>query len=149
MRNRSYNEMAMLQTFEERFEYLKLSGQAGAITFGYDRYLNQNLYRSEEWHQTRYKVIVRDNGCDLGVSGHEIEDIDCLNKRVWSAKIIVHHINPLTVDDILSHSEKLFDMNNLITVTIQTHNAIHYGDSNYLIRQTITERRPNDTCPWK
>lgn len=134
---RSYSEMRQLKTFEERFEYLKLNGRVGQDTFGYDRYLNQMLYKLPEWKSTKNKVILRDNGCDLGIEGREIH-----------GPVLVHHINPITVEDIKERSPKLFDLDNLISTMLSTHNAIHYGDSNLLARDPI-ERTANDTCPWK
>ena len=134
---RSYSEMRQLKTFEERFEYLKLNGRVGQDTFGYDRYLNQMLYKLPEWKSTKNKVILRDNGCDLGIEGREIH-----------GPVLVHHINPITVEDIKERSPKLFDLDNLISTMLSTHNAIHYGDGSLLARDPI-ERTVNDTCPWK
>lgn len=135
---RTYSELIKLPTFEERYQYLRLSGVVGQETFGYDRYINQLLYqRSQRWRAVRDRVIVRDNGCDLGVEGHEI-----------SGTIIVHHMNPITVEDIMRESEFVYDMEYLITTIHNTHNAIHYGDESLLIRAPI-ERRRNDTCPWR
>lgn len=138
MNNRCYSELITLPTFKERFEYLKLGGRVGRETFGYDRYINQQLYqRNSKWRSARDKVIIRDNGCDLGVEGHEIY-----------GKIIVHHMNPITMDDIIKERDWIFDPEFLICTIHNTHNAIHYGDENLLI-VAPTERRPNDTCPWK
>lgn len=134
---KSYDELITFDTFEERFEYLKLSGIVGNETFGYDRYLNQILYGLTEWKRCRDKVIVRDNGCDLGVEGFEIFD-----------KIIIHHINPISITDVINRNPKIFDMDNLICTTLNTHNAIHYGNSDNLYSAPII-RRKNDTCPWK
>ena len=135
---RSYSELSKLKTFEERFNYLKLDGIVGQDKFGFDRYMNQWLYHnSKEWKATRRNVIVRDNGCDLGVEGYEIHD-----------RIIVHHINPITIEDLLNHNPIIFDLDNLICVTHNTHNAIHYGDKKLLVRAPV-ERSKNDTCPWK
>lgn len=134
---RSYEEMLTLQTFEQRFNYLNLHGKVGRDTFGFDRYLNQLLYHSKEWRDFRRQIILRDNGCDLGIEGHEIQ-----------SKAIIHHINPITVDDVINHSEKVFDPSNVITTSHRTHNAIHYGDSNQ-IEKDFVERKPNDTCPWR
>ena len=135
---RTYSELLTLPTFEERFEYLKLGGRVGYETFGYDRYLNQILYNSYEWkYNTRRKIILRDNGCDLGCDGFEI-----------FGKILVHHINPITVDDVLNRRPIVFDPENLISTTHNTHNAIHYGDVDLLTIGPI-ERTKNDTCPWK
>lgn len=139
MNTRSYSEMRQLKTFEERFEYLKLDGRVGKDTFGYDRYLREMLHKLPEWRTARRDAIVRDNGCDLGMPDRKIPD---------GVKVFVHHINPITVEDILNRDPKLFDPNNLITTMQLTHNAIHYGDSNLLARDPI-ERTANDTCPWK
>lgn len=135
---RTYSELITLPTFEERFEYLKLGGRVGYETFGYDRYLNQILYNSYEWkYDTRRKIILRDNGCDLACEGFEI-----------FGKILVHHINPITVEDVLNRNPIVFDPENLISTTHNTHNAIHYGDVDLLTIGPI-ERTKNDTCPWK
>lgn len=135
---KTYSELMKLKTFEERFEYLKLEGTVGEDTFGYDRYLNQIFYSTKEWKQLRNQIIIRDNGCDLGVPGHEIR----------GRKIIIHHLNPLTKDDILSRSEYLTNPEYLITTIHPTHNAIHYGDDR-LIHKDPVERSKNDTCPWR
>lgn len=137
MKIRTYTELSALPTFEERFQYLRLNGSIGEITFGFDRYVNQKFYRSAEWKQIRNYVIVRDNGCDLGVEGYEIHE-----------KILIHHMNPIVLSDIQNASDYLLNPDYLISVTLATHNAIHYGDETLLIRAP-TERRPNDTCPWK
>lgn len=134
---RTYSELITLPTFLERFEYLRLDGCVGVETFGYDRYLNQTLYRTAEWKRFRNKIIVRDNGCDLGCDGYEM-----------FGKILVHHINPITVDDVLNRNPKIFDPDNVISTCLNTHNAIHYGDESLLITEPI-ERKPNDTCLWK
>ena len=134
---KSYSTVILLPTLEERFEYLRLNGKVGAETFGYDRYLNQVLYHDPEWRRTRNDVIIRDNGCDLGVEGHEIK-----------GRILVHHINPITIEDIQLRRYCIFDLNNLICTSHDTHNAIHYGDANLLPKNPI-ERKPNDTCPWR
>lgn len=133
---RKYSELKRLETFEERFEYLKLGARVGSETFGFDRYLNQRFYKTDEWKTLRNEVIVRDLGCDLGIEGYDIQ-----------GKIYIHHMNPITQDDILNHSDFLIDPEYLITTTLDTHNAIHYGDSN-LIRSGPIERKPYDTCPW-
>lgn len=137
--SKSYSELCTLKTFAERFQYLKLSGRIGEETFGSDRYLNQAFYRSKEWLTVRRRIIIRDNACDLGVEGFNISD---------QSFLIIHHINPITVQDILDRDFKVFDPENLITVSKTTHNALHYGDDKQLIME-INERRPNDTCPWK
>lgn len=134
---KTYSELITIPTFEERFEYLKLDGQVGVETFGFNRYLNQAFYKSDEWLSIRDYVITRDNGCDLGMEGYEIY-----------GRILIHHINPITKDDIIQRSRILLDPENLITTVKRTHDAIHYGDSNLLMRAPI-ERRKNDTCPWR
>lgn len=137
MKIRTYSELKRLKSFEERFDYLKLDGSVGQTTFGFDRYLNQMLYQSKRWRQVRDKVIMRDNGCDLGIEGYEIHD-----------QIIIHHLNPISIDDILEENEDVFNLEFLISTSKRTHNAIHYGDESLLPKSPI-ERRPNDTCPWK
>lgn len=137
MRIKTYSELITFSTFEDRFEYLQLKGIVGQETFGFDRYLNQILYNSKEWKHLRNKIIVRDNGCDLALEGFEIY-----------GRILIHHINPITIDDVIKRRGIVFDPENLICVTHNTHNAIHYGDKSLLITGPI-ERRANDTCPWK
>ena len=134
---RTYSELITLPTFEERFEYLKLDGRVGEETFGFDRYLNQIFYKTPEWLNVRDYVIARDCGCDLAMEGHEIY-----------TKILVHHMNPITKDDILKRSEFLLDPEFLISTIKRTHDAIHYGDASLLINAPV-ERRKNDTCPWR
>lgn len=134
---RTYSELVRLPTFEERFRYLKLDGLVGKDTFGFDRYLNQEFYRSKEWKEVRDFVIVRDNGCDLGMDGHEIV-----------GRIYIHHMNPITVNDIVHSSDFLLNPDYLICVSHNTHNAVHYGDEDLLVTAPV-ERRKNDTCPWK
>ena len=134
---RTYSELILLPTFEERFRYLKLSGIVGEETFGLDRYLNQIFYKSEEWRRIRREVIVRDNGCDLGIWDREIHGL-----------ITVHHLNPISVDDILNRTEILLNPEYLICVSDITHKAIHYGDERLLVTAPV-ERRPNDMCPWR
>ena len=134
---RTYSELITFPTFKERFNYLKLSGLVGESTFGFDRYLNQMFYRSQRWKEIRDFVIIRDNGCDLGVEGYEIH-----------SRIVIHHMNPITIEDIRKESEFLLDPEFLICTIHNTHNAIHYGDENLLIKAPI-ERSKNDTCPWK
>lgn len=134
---RTYSELIMLPTFLDRFRYLQLGGRVGAETFGYDRYLNQILYRTAEWKRFRNEIIVRDNGCDLACDGYDIV-----------GKVLVHHINPITVEDVLNRTAKVFDPENVISTTLNTHNAIHYGDESLLVTEPI-ERKPNDTCPWR
>lgn len=134
---KTYSELITLPTYEERFNYLKLEGVVGEMTFGFDRYLNQKLYTSQEWKTVRNQVIVRDNGCDLACEGYEIY-----------GRILIHHINPITVEDVINRNPIIFDLENLITTVHNTHNAIHYGDENLLIKGPI-ERTKNDTIPWR
>ena len=141
---RRYSELILLPTFEERFEYLKLSGEVCKETFGFDRYLNQMFYHSPEWKATRDKVIVRDNGCDLGIEGYEILGFYDKDKRYHKPKIYIHHLLPITVDQVLNRDPIIFDTEYLITTTHQTHNAIHYGDEDSINKRTIV-RKPNDT----
>lgn len=138
MNGKRYSEMITMSEFDDRFRYAKLDGQVGRDTFGFDRYLNQQFYRSKEWKRLRDQIIIRDNGCDLGVPGHEI-----------SGKIYIHHLNPLSPEDITESTGKLFDPDNLVCVSAETHNAIHYGDESILEKNKIIERSPGDTCPWK
>ena len=148
--NKSYYELCTYETFEERFKYLELKGIVSEITFGSYRMLNQILYKSKEWLDVRDRVIVRDNACDLGLRGYEILDIrDIPNiNRIITPKIIVHHINPITIEDVLNRNPCVLDMNNLITTILNTHNGIHYGVNNDTIISKNTNRQPNDTCPW-
>lgn len=134
---KTYNHLISLPTFKERYEYLKLDGLVGQETFGFERYLNQRFYRSQEWKQMRDQIIVRDMGCDLGLPGYEIYD-----------KVYIHHMNPITTKDILDMTDYLLNPEFLICVSHNTHNAIHYGDQNFLLSMPV-ERKPNDTCPWK
>ena len=134
---RTYEELITLPTFEERFNYLKLSSRVSEITFGLDRYLNQQFYHSLEWRRIRDQVIARDLGCDLAMEGYEIHE-----------PILIHHMNPITAADIRHSTGFLADPDYLICVTKNTHNAIHYGDASMLITEPI-ERTPNDTSPWK
>ena len=134
---RTYSELSKLQTFEERYQYLKLNGAVGEETFGFDRFINQNFYKSPEWKAVRDFVIVRDNGCDLGIEGYEIR-----------GKIYIHHMNPILPKDIVTQSGFLLNPEYLISTTHPTHNAIHYGDESLLIKAPI-ERSKNDTCPWR
>lgn len=132
-----YSELITFKTFEERFEYLRLKGVVGNETFGFDRYFNQKFYRSSEWKRLRDQIIVRDNGCDLGIDGYEIH-----------GPIVIHHLNPILLKDIIHQSDFLLNPEFLICTTHETHNAIHYGDDNLIIKPPI-ERTSNDTCPWK
>ena len=134
---KTYSELILIPTFEERFEYLRLDGVVGEETFGFDRYLNQMFYKTKEWRTVRRQVILRDHGFDLGVEGYEIQ-----------GNIYVHHINPITKDDILQRSEFLLDPEYLISTSYNTHQAITYSDKSLLILPPI-ERQPYDTCPWK
>ena len=134
---RTYSELRTYKTFIDRYNYLKLRGSVGIETFGYDRYLNQVLYRSRRWIRTRDGIILRDNGCDLGVEGYDIYD-----------KIIIHHMNPLTIEDIEDDVDEIYDPEFLISVSFNTHQAIHYGDESLLPKEPI-ERKPYDTCPWR
>lgn len=133
---KTYSEMITLPTFQERYNYLKLDGGVGIETFGFDRYVNQNLYRSSQWKTTRNNVIIRDRGCDLATDGYTL-----------FGRLIVHHINPLTLEQIEERDPAVFDMDNLVLTCIDTHNAIHYGE----VRDFSgpIERKPNDTCPWR
>lgn len=147
MSKRCYTELAKIPRFEDRFAYLRLDGTVGADTFGFSRYLNQMLYTSEEWKRVRDEVILRDNGCDLGVEGYEINGRWIGGKYV-RPKILIHHMNPITRDDILQRNPDIMNPEYLITTTKLTHDAIHYGDEG-LLRTGPKERRPNDTCPWR
>lgn len=137
MKIRTYSELILFDSFVDRFNYLKLSGQVGRDTFGFDRYLNQILYKCDDWLEARKQTIIRDDGCDLGIEGHDI--FKC---------IIVHHMNPITVDDVKNRNPIIFDLDFLITTRLRTHNAIHYG-SNDSIFNSFTERKQNDTIPWR
>lgn len=134
---KTYSELITFPTFEERFQYLCLNGAVGRDTFGFDRYMNQIFYRSREWKSIRDFVIVRDNGCDLGVEGYEINE-----------RIIIHHMNPITIEDIEKQSEFLLNPEFLISTVHSTHNAIHYGDDRQIITAP-TQRTKYDTCPWR
>lgn len=137
--DKSYSELITLPTFEERFRYLKLGGEIGKETFGFDRYLNQAFYSTLEWKNFRRDMIIRDMGCDLGIPDREIGGI-----------IILHHINPISMADIRQRNiEVLLNPENVICVSHNTHNAIHYGDESILTPSSLVERRPNDTCPWR
>jgi hypothetical protein len=134
---RTYRELSRLRSFEERYKYLRLSGIVGESTFGFDRYLNQMLYRSSQWRKSRDNVIIRDNGCDLGVEDYAIQ-----------GRILIHHMNPITLEDIELERDIVFDPELLISTSHATHNAIHYGDES-LLQSAPIERRKNDTCPWR
>ena len=133
---RTYSEFLRRSTFEERYEYLKLGGSVGAATAGFDRWINQEFYRSREWKSLRQEVILRDGGCDLGVPGHEIQ-----------RKALVHHINPITIRDIVDGLHWILNPEYLVTVSHETHNAIHYGDASLLPKEHV-ERSPGDTRVW-
>lgn len=137
MNIRTYTELMKLETFEERFRYLKLIAKVGDETFGFDRYLNQQFYHSQEWKSIRNEIIIRDNACDLGIPGREMHK-----------GIIIHHMNPITKDDLIHQSDFLLNPDYLICVSKKTHSAIHYGDENLLLGGII-ERSKNDTCPWR
>lgn len=139
MITRTYSELITLPTFEERYEYLRLGGRVGEETFGFDRYLNQAFYKSDEWLSVRNYVIIRDYGCDLAIPDREIPN---------GVRILVHHMNPLTIDDVIHKSKYLLDPEYLICTIKNTHDAIHYGDDSILIRNPV-ERTANDTCPWR
>lgn len=135
---RTYSELMKLSTFEERYEYLRIGGTVGEDTFGFDRYINQMFYKSDEWQAIRDYVILRDNGCDLGIPDREIGE----------NRIIIHHMNPISKEDILNRTEFLLDPEYLITTIKNTHDAIHYGNKDSLYKGPI-ERSKNDTCPWR
>jgi len=134
---KTHRELLRFKTFEERYNYLRLSSSIGQPTFGYDRYLNQMLYGSQKWKRTRDNIIIRDDGCDLGDGDYRIH-----------GRIIVHHMNPITIEDVEEDRDVVYDPDSLICTTHNTHNAIHYGDAS-LLPQLPNERRPNDTCPWR
>ena len=133
---RTYSELITIPTFIDRYRYLKLGGEVGRATFGHDRYLNQKLYASTEWKNLRSYIINRDEGCDLGIAGHEIH-----------AQLLVHHMNPIVREDVINHNDDMFDPEYLITTIQRTHNAIHYGDEK-LLPQPYIPRRPGDTTLW-
>ena len=137
MNIKSYSECILLPTFLERFRYLQIGGYVGKETFGYDRYLNQILYRTPEWKRFRRDMILRDNGCDLACEGYEIH-----------GNILVHHINPISVEDVINRNPCIFDPDNVICTSLNTHNAVHYSDESILITEPVV-RKPYDTCPWK
>ena len=137
MKIRTYTELMQYQTFMERYNYLKLGGRVGEETFGFDRYLNQQFYKSREWRKIRDEVIIRDGACDLGIPDREIP-----------SRIIIHHMNPITKYDIINQTEFLLNPEYMICTIKRTHDAIHYGDEDLLFNGFV-ERRPNDTCPWR
>ena len=134
---RTYTDLIQIPSFRDRYRYLRLGGVVGESTFGFERHLNQALYTSKRWRSARNEVIIRDNGCDLGLEGYEIE-----------FGLVVHHMNPITVEDAEEWGDDVFNPNYLICVSPATHNAIHFGDESLLPRLPI-ERRPGDTCPWQ
>lgn len=134
---KSYSELRRLYTFEDRYDYLRLKGSIGRTTFGFDRYLNQSLYKSKRWLRIRDEVIIRDEACDLGIPGYDI-----------LTHIIIHHMNPISIEDIENQNNVIFDIDNLICTTHRTHMAIHYGDKSLLLKLP-NPRRPNDTIPWR
>lgn len=139
-RTKSYSELITYSTFEDRLNYLMLHGKVGFDTFGFDRYLNQGFYRSEEWRQIKSQIIVRDLGCDLGIRGFEIPD---------GVSVFIHHINPIDVEDVKNHNPIILDPENLITTTFKTHQLIHYGVKDNPFPRLVLDREPNDTCPWR
>lgn len=139
MRIRTYTELIRIPDYYERFRYLQLRGEVGIETFGWERYLNQMLYRSKKWRKVRDEVIIRDNGCDLAHPDFEISKYD---------RIYIHHMNPLSPEDVESNSDLIYDPEFLICTVFGTHNAIHYGDEGLLPKLPV-ERRPGDTCPWR
>lgn len=134
---RTYSELILLPTFIDRYKYLRLGNSVAEETFGYERWLNQNFYTSAEWKRIRRAVVMRDQGCDLSISDREIQ-----------GRIYIHHVNPITKEDVINRSRFLLDPEYLISCSFDTHNAIHFGDSNLLVLDPIS-RTPNDTCPWK
>ena len=134
---KTYSELITIPSYEERFKYLKLDGVVGEETFGFDRYLNQIFYNSDEWKSRRNDIIIRDNGCDMAMDDYEIK-----------GRIYIHHMNPIAITDIISQSDFLLNPEYLVCVSFRTHQAIHYGDESLLVTAPI-ERKPNDTCPWR
>ena len=140
IRSKSYSELIRYSSFEDRLNYLMLHGSVGFDTFGFDRYLNQAFYKSREWQIVKNKIILRDGACDLGVPGYEIPD---------GVPVFIHHINPITADDVKNHNPILLDPENLITTVFKTHQIIHYGLQNNSQPSLSIDRTPNDTCPWR
>lgn len=143
----TYSELVKIPTFEERFEYLKLDGTVADITFGGSRYLNQLLYNSAEWRAFKNAIILRDNGCDLGIADRPISKPTMSKSNRYG--IYVHHLNPLTIDDLVNKSVKIFDPENVICCSFSTHQAIHYGSMSQLTPSKVPERTPFDTAPWR
>jgi len=137
-KKRTYSELISIPTFEERYRYLKLNGVIGEDTFGYDRYLNQLFYRSKEWRKVRNEVLLRDNGFDLACDGYNIP-----------GKVLIHHMNPMTLKDIQQRNDEILNPEYLICVSFDTHNAIHYGDDSRILTVEPIVRTRNDTCPWR
>ena len=135
---KTYSELIQLSTFEDRFNYLKLRGNVGEDRFGFERYLNQKFYKSKEWKHIRDIVILRDQGCDLACLGHDIY-----------GKVIIHHMNPITINDLETNSDIVLNPEYLICVSQETHNALHYGDGSNLHKYDYEDRKPNDTSPWR
>ena len=147
---RRYSELIRLSTFSERLDYLRIRGRVGEDTFGFDRYLNQNFYKSIEWKRFRDSIIVRDGGCDMALKDYPITDWVIRGGKPIRPRILVHHLNPLVKEDIIEHSDKLFDPENVVCVSFNTHNMIHYGGADIVIPQKeFVERTPYDTCPWR
>ncbi len=139
-RSKSYSELIRYSSFEDRLNYLMLHGSVGFDTFGFDRYLNQAFYKSREWQIVKNQIILRDGACDLGIPGYEIPD---------GVPVFIHHINPITADDVKNHNPILLDPENLITTVFKTHQIIHYGLQNNSQPSLSIDRTPNDTCPWR
>lgn len=137
---RTYTELIQIPTFLERYRYLKLGGKVGQETFGWERYINQDFYTSDEWRRFRNQIITRDFGCDLGVDGHEYTSGEL---------IFIHHMNPITTSDIVNHTEFLMNPEYVISCRKRTHDAIHYGDESMIMPYELIQRSPNDTCPWR
>lgn len=137
MMNKNYSTLLTFDSFENRYKYLRLGGNVGDQTFGFERYLNQALYTSKRWRKVRDEIIIRDNACDLGLSSYEIHD-----------QILVHHMNPISVEDIDNNNPSMFDPEFLVCTSLKTHNAIHFGDEKLLPKLPVI-RRKNDTCPWR
>lgn len=135
---RRYDELIRYKTLEERFRYLKLNGAVGRETFGFDRYLNQKFYNSSEWKRFRRDMILRDSGCELGLEPYEI-----------SGRVVLHHLNPITPEDLVKRSFSLMDPDNVVCVSKEMHDAIHYGDESFLRKYELITRKPGDTVPWK
>lgn len=147
-RFKTYQELIQLETFEERFEYLRLAGTPGYITFGGHRLLNQMLYKSPIWESVRQRVIARDNGCDLAIQDRPICPRDHEDWKKKKDILIVHHINPITIEQVTNNDPAVYDLNNLVCVSEKTHKAIHYGDGRNLMPSKPIERRPGDTKLW-